>query len=535
MPYRRERILLCNGLLAGAVGERPPTCVLLVDGRIAWIGAGDEAPAADRVIDLQGLRVVPGLTDAHAHLFMRAHELIGLSLGPDASSIAALLEKVRAACASAGPDEWVLSADYSEQFLDERRHPAREELDQVSNGRPVLLRRTGGHLSVANSAALQRAGYDAETPDPPGGTIERIGNRLTGVLTENAADHVAALVPPPGKERTIAAIRSVAAQCASYGIVAVVEPAVGFNIGFEAEWEIWNAIRRQGDFPLRMGFMLRIDGETAKRFDLAPSAIDNRWQVRTLKFFVDGIIGARTAAFSEPYADRDTSGLFMEEPDDVRRKVIDAHADGWQLAAHVIGDRGIDLWLDCLEAAQQRHPRADARHRLEHFAVASAAATARVARLGAVVVPQYAFLHRLGDSFAKAIGPGRAQRLYPGRSLLDAGIRIAGSSDHPIGPLSPFLAMSTAMTRASATGARFNPAESISAEEALAAYTQGSAYAMGHEGFRGRLEVGHAADIAVLDRDILSVAPEATADARSRLTIIDGRVAYSDGTLCPAP
>lgn len=530
-----ERVLLCNGLLTGAPSAHPPTCVLLVDGRIAWLGSRDQAPAADRLIDLRGLRVVPGLTDAHAHLFMRAQELIGLSLGSEARSIAALLERVRAACASAAPDEWIQSADYSEQFLDERRHPTRAELDRVSDCRPVLLRRTGGHLSVANSAALQRAGYDADTPDPPGGTIERSGKHLTGVLTENAADHVAALIPPPGKTRTIAAIRSVAAQCASYGIAAVVEPAVGFNIGFEAEWEIWREIQRLDDFPLRMGFMLRIDAATAKRLGIAPTPVHERWQVRTLKFFVDGIIGARTAALSEPYADRDTLGLFMEEPDELRHKVIEAHADGWQLAGHVIGDRGIGLWLDCLDAAQKHHPRPDPRHRLEHFAIADAAAVSHVARLGAIVVPQYAFLHQLGDSFAKAVGPARAQRLYPGRSLLDAGIRIAGSSDHPIGPLSPFLAMSTAITRQSASGARFNLAEAVAIDEALAAYTQGSAYAMGHDRFRGQLEVGHAADIAVLDRDILTADPEGMAGTRSRLTLIDGQVAFSDGTLCPAP
>lgn len=265
MLSKPPTILLRGGLLAAS--KQGVDSLLIEAGCIAWIGCAGDAPQADRIVDLQGSRVVPGLTDAHAHLFMRAQELLNLQLGPGVATIAARLDRLRSACAAAAPGEWVMSADYSEQLLAERRHPTREELDAVSNGRPVLLRRTGGHLSVANSAALQRARFDDATPDPAGGTIERARGRLTGVLTGNAADAVAALIPAPSQARTIAAIRAVADECLSYGIVAVVEAAVGFNNGFEAEWNAWNALREQGELPLRMGFMLRID--PARRAALA--------------------------------------------------------------------------------------------------------------------------------------------------------------------------------------------------------------------------------------------------------------------------
>lgn len=530
MPSKAATILLRGGHLA-AVAQEGADSLLIEAGRIAWIGRAKDAPSAGRTIDLQGSRVVPGLTDAHAHLYMRAQEVLNVQLGPRKATIAALLQCLRVACAAAGPDEWVMSADYSEQFLAERRHPTREELDAVSGGRPVLLRRTGGHLSVANSAALARARFDATTPDPPGGTIERANGELTGVLTENAADIVAVLIPPPSQARSIAAIRKVADECLSYGIVAVVEAAVGFNNGFKVEWDIWNALREQGGLPLRMGFMLRIDPAEARERELRPSGIDDRWQVRTLKFFVDGIIGARTAAFSEPYADRDTCGLFMEKPSDLRAKVIEGHAGGWQLAAHVIGDRGIDHWLDCLAAAQYAWPRGDTRHRLEHFAVRGAKAVAQVQALGAVVVPQYGFLRRLGASFAEAVGDGRAELLYPGRTLRDAGIVIAGSSDHPIGGLSPYLGIAAAIDRKAANGQVLNAAEALTVHEALATYTAGGAFVMGHEERRGRLAVGQFADIAVLDRDILALPPRDIEATQARLTIVGGDVAFTDGTL----
>ena len=218
-------------------------------------------------------------------------------------------------------------------------------------------------------------------------------------------------------------------------------------------------------------------------------------------------------------------------PADLRAKVIEAHAAGWQLAAHVIGDRGIANWLDCLEAAQLAAPRAGARHRLEHFAVPAANATARVRALGAIVVPQYGFLHRLGASFAEAVGPSRAQRLYPGSSLRKAGIVIAGSSDHPIGPLSPYLGIATAISRATSAGFVLNEAEALSPQEALETYTEGGAFAMGHESSRGRIAVGGLADLAVLDCDILCSAPRAIAGTKARLTFIQGEIVYSDGTL----
>lgn len=521
--------LLRNGLI-GADAARADS-LLICGGRILWIGKAADAPFADRTIDLQGSRLVAGLTDAHAHLYMRAQELLNLRLGPDVSSVSALLERVRRACVAARPGEWVISVEYSEQFLAERRHPTRDELDAVSNGRPVLLRRTGGHLSVANSAALALARFDETSADPPGGTTEREGGRLSGVLTENAADIVAALIPPPSQAQTLSAIEQVAKECLSFGIVAAVEAAVGFNNGFDVEWQAWNALRDRGGLPLRMGFMLRIDPDDARKRGIAPSPVDDRWQINTLKFFVDGIIGARTAAFSSPYADRDTCGLLMEDEASLRAKVIDAHAAGWQVAAHVIGDRGIAHWIDCLEAAQRANPRPDARHRLEHFAVPGEGAVARVRALGAVVVPQYGFLRRLGASFAEAIGPSRAQRLYPGKSLRTAGVAVAGSSDHPIGPLSPHLGIAAAVDRMAANGLVLNAGEALSVAEALLAYTEGGPYAMRHEGRRGRLAPGQLADLAVLDRDILNVPLADIAETRARLTIVGGETAFSDGTL----
>ena len=190
----------------------------------------------------------------------------------------------------------------------------------------MLLRRTGGHLSVANSAALARAGFDATTPDPPGGTIERAGGELSGVLTENAADIVAALIPPPSPAETIAAIRKVADECLGFGIVAAVEAAVGFNNGFEVEWDIWQALKGAGGLPLRMGFMLRIDPADARRLGLRPTDVR-----RSLAGAHAEILRRRDhrrahrRVHRRPMPIAPPAGCLMERTADLRAKVIEAH------------------------------------------------------------------------------------------------------------------------------------------------------------------------------------------------------------------
>lgn len=531
MPKASERLLLASGRFLTLDPARPVVeAVLVMDGLIRWVGAIADAPAADRRIDLDGAVVIPGLTDAHLHLYARALERLEVDVGEGVDSIDALLSRLANAAAGKPGRAWIVAGSYNEQMLRERRHPSLSELDGAAGGRPVLIKRTGGHLAVANSAALAAAGWNDDSSDPPAGTLVREAGRLTGVLAERAADIAISLLPKPEARDVAAAIRRVCDDCLAFGIVAAVEAAVGFSSGFGAEWDVWQSLRQER-LPLRMGFMLRIDPAGAAAAGLSPGAPDLRWQANTLKFFVDGIIGARTAALSEPFAGTDDTGLFMDEPEALQRKVIEGHAAGWQLAAHTIGDRAIDLWLDCLQAAERSRPSTGARHRIEHLALPSVEALKRVADAGIIAVPQYGFVRRLGDSFAAALGPRRANRLYPARSVLAAGATIAGSSDMPIGPLSPFIGMAAATDRRTASGACLGADERLTPLQALSIYATGGATAMGHEVHRGAIREGMAADLVVLDsdQDIFSRDTTVPENLRVRLTMVGGVVAYGGG------
>ncbi len=531
MPSRPYRLLMTGGRLVGHDALPAGHDSLLVEGdRIAWIGAAADAPAADRRIALGGATVVPGLTDAHIHLLAIAEDRLQTPLsGAEVDSIDRLIDRLTAAAPGVPAHEWVIGSGYNEFNLAEKRVPTREELDRVQPGRPVLIRRVGGHFAVANSAALAAAGIDESTPDPEGGRFERRDGRLTGSLAELAADAVYARAPRPSPQRLAAAIRTAAREYLGFGITAAVEAAVGFTAGFAAEWEVWRLLRQGDAFPLRMGFMLRIDAEEAAAQGLTPGPVDLDWQIRTLKFFADGIIGARTAAFSEPYHDCPGCGFLMKPSDDLKRDFLAAHRAGWQIAVHAIGDVAIATALDAYAEALRTTPRADTRHRIEHLGYPGPGAIAALQATRSVVITQPGFLRNLGDGFTAALGPQRVHRLYPGRSLLDAGIAVAGSSDGPIGPPSPFVGMAAAVDRRTARGLVIGPDEALDASEALHLYAGAGAYAMFHETHRGYLQPGMLADLAVVDEDPTAITPDRVGRLKARMTVARGQIVHGEG------
>ncbi|MGE0238469.1 MAG: amidohydrolase [Parvibaculaceae bacterium] len=494
-------------------------------GRIVSL-ADDAAEApADRVIDLGGRTVIPGLIDAHAHLYWMADDRLRLDVAKlGIGRIADLLDVLRDA---AGDAEWIVAIGVNERRLAERRLPTRDELDRVSGGRPTALKRLCGHTAVANSAALARLGFDRPMPQVTGGIVETDNGRPTGVLRERAADMLFALLPgPPGGEMADS-LAAVAKDYVSRGVTGVSEAAVGFTAGFDREWSAWTAVRARGSFPLRMDFMLGLTAELASAADITPVE-DLDWQLRTLKFFADGTLGNRTAALGRPYQGvSDWRGLLLQPAERLIAEFRAARASGWEIAVHAIGDAGIYAAAAALEAIAADRPGCG-RPRIEHLAMPNERALAGLLRCRAAIVTQYGFLRAMGDSFVDAIGEDRARGLYPGRSLIDRGFTVAGSSDAPATPLSPFYGIAAAHRRASDGGLPLNEGESLTIEQGFEIYTRGAAAVLGHRAERGVLKRGACADLAVLDRDPLHCAPDELESCGVELTVIRGAVVHEN-------
>ncbi|RYG34627.1 amidohydrolase [bacterium] len=399
--------------------------------------------------------------DAHCHILPAGLDLLKLNLS-SLSTREEVLDAVRDARSRS--EGWLHAVQY-DQTKYGNVHLTRTDLDAIDAERPILLRHSNGHASVANSAALRAAGVLDDTPDPAGGEFRRDADgRPDGVLLETAHERVTAASPRPTREEMVAAILRAGESMASYGIHAAADMMTGrFDLADEV-WAYEEAARRGNPVETRL-WVQWAEWYRQDRPDIDLSRISG------LKLFADGAIGSATAAMSEPYAsDAGNYGTLIYEPDDLRARIRRAAEDGWRVAVHAIGDRASALVLDCF--AETPDP---TRHRLEHAMLPDAAQIAQMARLGCEVGFQPEFLLRFGHAYRRQLGPERTWRLKPARSLLEAGVKLSFASDRPIVPGNPLDGIATAVDRPEG----FDPAENIEEAVARRLYSMDAARAMG--------------------------------------------------------
>ena len=508
-------------------------------GRVVGLDDDLDGCTADTVVDLRGAPVVPGFHDAHHHLSMRGQRLRQVDLtAPGVATLDELYARVAERAASLEPGAWVLGHGYDQNKIG--GHPTREDLDRAAAGRPVWLSHNSGHMGVLNTEGFRRAGFadlDA-VPDVPGGHVERDGQRRPAGLLAEQAQHLAhAVLRPEPFEDWVRGIGLASDVALSEGITSVTEPGIcaGLAGNSPADLAAYLTARERGVLRVRATLMPAVDalheigdvepGHPWFGVDLGVrTGLGDEWvRVGAVKVFSDGSLIGRTAAMREPYADRpDTSGFLQHEAEWLHERIVAAHAHGWQVATHAIGDAALDVVLDAYEDAQRRFPRPDPRHRVEHAGVVGDDQVARLAALGVVPVPQGHFVGEIGDGMLQALGPERARLCYRQRSWLDAGVVLPGSSDCPVVQGAPLLGIHDLVNRRTGSGQPFTPAEALTVEEALRAYTYGSAYADHQEHDKGRLARGLLADLVVLGDDPARVDPAGIGSIEVVATVVGG-------------
>ncbi|MFJ7086630.1 amidohydrolase [Streptomyces griseus] len=542
--------LFINGRFTTLDQDRPTAHTLgVIDGRVAGLDDDLAGCTSERVHDLHGAPAVPGFNDAHHHLSMRGRRLLQLDLHARAApTLDALYTAVRERAARLGPDEWLFGAGYDQNKIG--AHPTAEALDRAADGRPVWLEHVSCHMGVASTAAFVRAGFSGRrgVPDLDGGHVERDADgRATGLLKETAQHLVTRAFRPAPIDSIVEAIRAGNAQGITEGITSLTEPGIGApeHVGHgPADLHAFHRAVEEGALAIRTTVMPYLTalhdagpaggGETWFGLDtgLRTGFGDDRLKIGATKIATDGSLIGRSAHMCCGYEDDpDNSGFLQFDEEWLHHSIAEAHRCSWQVAAHAIGDAAIGVVLDAFEAAQKAHPRADARHRIEHFAVASDRQVRRLAALGVIPVPQGRFISEIGDGMITALGPERAERCYRMRSLLDADAVLPGSSDAPVAHGSPLLGIHDMVNRRTADGVPLAPAEAITAEQALYAYTVGSAYAEHAEHRKGRLSRGMLADFTVLSDDLLTVAPDRINTLSVGATVIGGGVVHNTGAL----
>lgn len=509
--------------------------VAVFGGRVLATGTSAEiaalaGPGTTR-IDLAGRLAIPGLNDAHQHMMSVGMGTFEVNLKrDDIRSVDDVLAAIKSKVDEVGPGNWVFGRGYDHFQLDVKRHPLREELDQVAPENPVYIKRTCGHMGVANSRALELAGIREGTAHPQGGHVEAQNGRLTGLLQETAQQLVYKAFPAATFADFVEGIEAGARLNLSYGITSCTDPAVGLREGFK-DWQAYLAARRQGRLPVRM-YLMPLGGTTGWPdgiigMDLMTGDGDEWLRVGSMKLFADGSAGGKTAAMSAPYADdADNRGIFIYGDAEIHGLIADYHARGYQIATHAIGDAAIEQVLSGYERAVGNSAGNQRRHRIEHCGFLSQGQLDRMQRIGVLPAPQPIFLYEFGDLYIDALGHGRPEASYPMRRWQDAGLYPSGSSDGPVSSTNPFRGLYTMVTRRTNRGTVLGADEALTLEEAIGAYTVNSAYGSFEEGIKGTLAPGMLADIAVLDTDLFATAPEAWLAAQADLTVVGGKVAY---------
>lgn len=510
------------------------TSLLVVDGRITAVGTERspvEAPQGALRIDLGGRRVVPGFNDAHTHFFDGAFAV----LAPDlltSDTPEELVRRLEAFVKDQPPGRWiVLPASWDHERWPGHPLPSRDLIDPVTPRNPVWMSRPDGHIGLANSLALEVAGVGRETPDPPGGRIDRDPNgEPTGILRD-ASGLVTHAIPRPSEAEYREALDAGLAHAARLGVTTLQDMC--YDPG-PIEIRLLEEYERDGKLTARFtcqGWLA--DWEEAARLGIVTGAGDEWVRTGGLKSFADGGLGASTAYFFEPYeGEAEYRGYLdpsMMPPDTFRERAAAADRARLQLVTHAIGDAAISMVLDEYERIGAENPAWDRRWRIEHAQHMAAGDFGRMVALGVIASVQP--FHAIDDGrwAERKIGHERAQTTYAFRSFLDAGVPLAFGTDWPVAPLDPMQSIYAAVTRRTLDGAHpsgWIPEQKVTLDEAIAAYTSGSAYADNTESWKGRVALGYAADLVVLSEDPWAIEPERLEEVEAVLTIVGGRIVY---------
>jgi predicted amidohydrolase YtcJ len=527
-------LVIINGVAHTMDPTHPLADAVAVYGnRIIAVGPTSEirqlAGGRTRVIDVHGQLVLPGFNDAHVHFMSGGFQLSSVDLR-NANTPEECAQRIRDFAAKLPEGRWMTGGDWDHERWPGAKLPTKDLIDKFTPNTPVFVNRLDGHMALANSLALRLAGVTRETKDPPGGLIVRDPNtgEPTGILKDAAQNFVFKVIPPPSFDEKLAAARAATNHAASLGVTSVQDMSAAADVS------VYQTLLDRGELKTRIYAVWPLP----RWQELAATGVRAHFgstmlHTGGLKGFSDGSLGSTTALFFEPYVDApNTHGIPADEmfPEGAMlERVRGADRAGLQVMIHAIGDRANDNILSIYEQVAKENGDRDRRFRIEHAQHLRPQDIGRFAR--AKVIASMQPYHAIDDGrwAEKRIGPERAKTTYAFRSLLDSGATLAFGTDWTVAPLDPLLSIYAAVTRRTLDGKHpkgWIPEQKISVEDAVRAYTVGSAFAEFQEKEKGTITAGKLADMVVISRNIFEIEPNEIDKAKVVLAVMDGRVVY---------
>ena len=531
-PPRAEMIVTNARIYTADDGQPMAEAMAISGGRLQFVGSMVEAMAlrgpATRLIDAGGRTIIPGMTDAHAHLYQLGGVLRQVDL-TGTRSYDEVVARVVAKAGSLPKGTPVIGRGWDQNDWSDTRLPTNAALSAATPDHPVVLTRVDGHAVLANAVALTRVGITAETKDPEGGRILRDARGVaTGVFVDNAQRLLAGATTGGAPANPRELLRSAVQEANRWGLTGVHDMGVS-----PAVVSTYEAAAQAGELTLRAYVLLSGDSASvAWAFDKGPRSalFDGRLWVRSIKLYGDGALGSRGAALLDPYADdAQNNGLLVMQPAYITAVSERALRTGWQVATHAIGDRANRIALDAYASALKTVPTADHRFRIEHAQIIHHDDIVRFATMG--VIPSMQASHQTSDMYwaGNRLGTERLRGAYAWRSLLAAGAIVPNGSDFPVENVNPLISFHAAIARQDADNfpaGGWYPEQRMTREEALRSMTIWPARAAFQEAVLGSLTAGKYADFVMLDQDIMRIAPELVLQTRVLQTWVGGARVY---------
>jgi predicted amidohydrolase YtcJ len=529
VPMASSRILFLADTVVAGPDQRPQKnwAVYVENGVIREVGPSSELQRTHAPVDMLGVlnaTLLPGLTDAHGHLYGLGLSLDTVSL-VNTKSFDEVLARVKERAAQTPKGDWVIGRGWDQNDWPVKEFPTAAMIDAAVPDHPVFLRRIDGHAAVANTAALRAAGVTAASKDPEGGRVIRdASGNPTGTFVDAAMDLVENHIPEPSAAQRKARVLAAAQNIAAHGLTEMHDAGID-----AATIAAVRELIEEKRFPIRVYAMLGDNDALLRTWFAQGPLVDygGRLTVRSVKLYADGALGSRGAALLAPYSDdRGNTGLMIAKPEHIEDVARRGRAAGFQINTHAIGDRGV---RNVIESYARAGVVANDRYRVEHLQVIAPEDVARLVERGIIASMQPT--HATSDMYwAEArLGPQRVLGAYAWRTILDAQGRLALGSDFPVEEVNPFHGIYAAVTRRDQAGTPaggWYPNQRLTLAEAIRGFTSDAAYAAFEEQSRGTIEPGKLADFTVVDGDLYAMPAADLYKAKVRYTIVGGKIVY---------
>lgn len=498
-------------------------------GRIVAIGSDEDIKPligpGTKVLNAAGKTVIPGFNDAHVHFMETGQQLSSVDLR-DAKTPQEFIERIRTFASKLPKGRWILGGKWDHENWKPSDLPTAAMIDAVTPNNPVFIDRLDGHMALANTAAMRLAGVTKDTKEVEGGLIVRNqSGDPTGVFKDAAMAYIAKVIPEASWAEKLEFAAAATDHAASLGITSVQDMSAGTDVGAYQE------VLRQGKLKTRIyGCSPLSDYQRWQRSGVRAAFGDPMLRVGCLKGYADGSLGSTTAWLFDPYLDDPkTTGLAGEDMSRTPDLVLSADNAGLQINIHAIGDRANDEILDIFEKTAAANGIRDRRFRIEHSQHLRQEDISRFGKLGVIASMQPFHIIDDGRWAWKRLDEKRLKGTYAFRSLLGSGGLLAFGSDSPVAPLNPLFGVYAAVTRRTLDDKNpggWIPEQKLTVDEAVRAFTYGSAYAEFQETQKGTLAPGMLADFVVLSEDIFSIDPVRIRDVVVDTTVVEGKVVF---------